>query len=500
MSFTTALLAVAASVAVLLVLIVRWKVHPFVAMAGVAVVLGLACGIPLVSGTTGGKTTDGLVAVLLTAMGKSVPHVLVLVGFGCIIGEIISRSGGGELLGRKLVEITGGRRAVLAVCLAGLLVGSTIFFDTAVILLAPVVIAVARQVHRNAAVLAVPMAVAVLAVHSVIPPHPGAVAVASALGADDGLLIAFGLATMLPGAALGCWCAYRTASRLEARGLLISPDDEDDPESSGAAAPRPGGSGGSGGSGATTALRPAPSLTTTDRPPATRQVPHLLGRLVVVLVLPVVLILVATLASVLWDSSALGVLHVLQFLGTAEVALPLTTVVAWLVLTPREQRRVTGMSEVGRVGLRPVGEIVLSTGGGIALGGVIAAAGVGPALVHGLQSAGLPLVAFGFLLSVLLRASLGTTTAAVTTVATLLAGSVDVSSMGAAHVALLAVGVCAGGVCLSHVNDAGFWVLSRYFTISEMTMLRTWTVGVTIMGVVCMALTTVLWFTVPMTA
>jgi GntP family gluconate:H+ symporter len=173
----------------------------------------------------------------------------------------------------------------------------------------------------------------------------------------------------------------------------------------------------------------------------------------------------------------------------------ITTVVAYLALLPRAERKATGLSEVGRTGLRPVGEIVLSTGGGVAFGGVIAAAGIGSTLVNQFEALHVPILLFGFLLTVVLRAALGTTTAAVTTVAALLANSVDLSQFGAVHVALLAVAICAGGVCLSHVNDAGFWVVSRYFGISEVTMLRTWTVGVTIMGVVAMAITTALWFT-----
>ena len=501
MSLTTALLAIAVSVVALLVLIVRLKVHPFVAMFGVAVTLGVVFGVPLVSRTVDGTTTEGIVAVMLTSMGKSIPHILILVGLGCVIGEIIARSGGSELLGDKLLAITGQNRAVLAMVIAGLLVGSTLFFDIAVILLAPVVIAVARQAGRNAAVLAVPMAIAVLSVHAVVPPHPGAVAVAAGLGADSGLLILFGVGTMVPGALLGCWYAYRAATKLERRGLLLEPDVETPAPGGGSTGGSTGGQPSTGGTGGGVATATSTTTVTTlqaQTETAPERVPHVLGRLIAVLLLPVLLILVATLVGAATGGAYSPVLNTIRFIGIPEVALVITTVVAFATLVARPQRRLTGMSEIGRVGLKPVGEIVLSTGGGIAFGGMIAATGMGAVLVEGLQGANVPVVIFGFLLAVLLRASLGTTTAAVTTVATLLAGSIDTSSLGAVHVALLAVGICAGGVCLSHVNDAGFWVLSRYFTISEVTMLKTWTVGVTIMGVVCIALVSVLWYLLPM--
>lgn len=492
MPLIAALIAIVASIVVLLVLIVRMRIHPFIAMSVVAIVLGLIFQVPLVDVPGSDPLQPGIFTVLLTALNRSTAHILILVGLGCIIGEIIARSGGSEVLGQKLLRLTGPRRGVLAMALAGLLVGSTIFFDTAVILLAPVAIAVARQAGRHVAVMAVPMAVAVLAVHAIIPPHPGAVAVAVALGTDYGLLIALGMLCMLPGAALGCWWAYRRATRLEQRGVLVAEataGDSDAPSGgsvSGAASGRP----------ATNLTVPVRTATATQ----TDVVAGILPKLLTVLLLPVVLILVATLVSQFLPSVHNVVTDALRFIGVPEIALIITTIVAYFTLLSRTQRSVTGMTEVGRVGLRPVGEIVLSTGGGIAFGGIIAATGIGQSLVNALSAANMPIVIFGFLLALVLRATLGTTTAAVTTVATLLAGSIDLAAYGPLHVALLTVAICAGGVCLSHVNDAGFWVLSRYFTISELVMLQTWTVAVTIMGVVCGVLATTLWALIPLTS
>ncbi|PPG66931.1 hypothetical protein C5C23_11225 [Rathayibacter rathayi] len=475
-TFPLAVLSIVLSVVALLVLIVRLRIHPYIAMTSVAVVLGLAFGLPLIDGEF------GVLAVVDGVLGPSLAHILPLVGLGCIIGEIISRSGGGELLARVLLEKVGTQRGVLAVVLAGLLVGSTIFFDTAVILLAPVVLSIARRAGRPAAFFAVPMAIAVLAVHAILPPHPGAVAVASALGVDYGLLAVLGLATMLPGAAVGILWASRRLARIDARGGLPIPVEDPPTERTVAQPDTRAVSTLAGGS---TALATAPATAT-----------RLLPRLLVVLTLPVLLILFATLtALVAPQSTPLG--DVLRFLGTPVVALMITTVVAYVLLLPRSARGTGGLTEVGRVGLRPVGEIVLSTGGGVAFGGVIAASGIGGQLVERLQEAHLPLVVFGFVLAAVLRATLGTTTAAVTTVATLLATTVDTTAVDPTHIALLAVAVSAGGVCLSQVNDAGFWVLSRYFSIPERTMLSTWTVGVTVMGVVCATLTTVLWYLLP---
>ncbi|AJM76949.1 GntP family permease [Rathayibacter toxicus] len=481
MTFPIAVLSLVLSTAGLLLLIVRLRIHPYIAMTAVAIVLGLVFGLPLID------KERGVLTVIENAVGPSFAHIVPLIGLGCIIGEIISRSGGSELLGRILLTRLGPHRGVLAVVVAGLLVGSTIFFDIAVILLAPLAISLARQAGRNTAVFALPMAIAVLAVHAVLPPHPGAVAVASALGADYGLLSVLGLVTMLPGAALGCWWVSQRLHRINARGGLHTLEDVPPveritahPATAVVSSPT------SGEGGFTTAVPLAEGDIVTG----------LLPKLLSVLTLPIALIFLATVTSLVAPQGtpfADGV----HFVGTPVLALLITTVVAFFVLLPPSVRSRGGLTELGRVGLRPVGEIVLSTGGGVAFGGVIAASGIGGELVARMQEMHLPLVVFGFVLAASLRATLGTTTAAVTTVATLLATTIDVTAVDPVHVALLAVGVSAGGVCLSHVNDAGFWVLSRYFRISERTMLSTWTVGVTIMGVISAALTTVLWYLLP---
>jgi GntP family gluconate:H+ symporter len=221
------------------------------------------------------------------------------------------------------------------------------------------------------------------------------------------------------------------------------------------------------------------------------------GKLLFVLLLPIVLILIQTLAGSLHiGGPAQTVLDILAFLGTPWLALTITVFCAYaMLLTPRV-RRGESISFFGMQGMKPVGEILVSTGGGVAFGSIIGASGVGKQLLDTLADIHLPLVLFGFVLAAILRATLGTTTAAVTFVAVLLAQSFDTTSLNPSQIALLAVGVSAGGMCLSNFNDAGFWVLSRYFGISEQVMLKTWTAGVTIMGCVTAAIASLLWVAV----
>ena len=493
------------SIAVLFFMIVKLKIHPFITMTVVAVALALAMRMPLVD------PAKGIFAVMQPAMGTQLGHMVPLVALGCIIGEIIRRSGGSEVLGEKMLQRFGNGRGPLAMAMCGLLVGSTIFFDTAVILLAPVTIAVARQSKKSIIFFAVPMAIAVLGMHSIVPPHPGAVAIAAALNVNFGLLIIYGLAAMLPAVGIAYLYSQWVARKLTGNGTIdLDAAYDAGPTAATAlesATPAPATSGSQafdGGSGVqssptTTAVAtavataPAPSSTLTaleghERPAV--------GKLLFVLLLPIVLILISTLASAIHLAGpAQTVLDIISFIGTPWLALTITVFCAYLLLLTPGVRRGESISFFGMQGMKPVGEILVSTGGGVAFGSIIGS-GVGKQLLDTLAEIHLPLVLFAFVLAAILRATLGTTTAAVTFVAVLLAQSFDTMSLNPSQLALLAVGVSAGGMCLSNFNDAGFWVLSRYFGISEQVMLKTWTAGVTIMGCVTAAIASLLWLAV----
>ncbi|UZX04569.1 hypothetical protein F8G81_19640 [Arthrobacter sp. CDRTa11] len=490
------------SIVVLFFMIVKLKIHPFITMTVVAVGLALAMGVPLIDPKT------GIFAVMEPAMGKQLGHMVPLVALGCVIGEIIRRSGGSEVLGEKMLQRIGNKRGPLAMTMCGLLVGSTIFFDTAVILLAPVTIAVARQSKKSIIFFAIPMAIAVLGMHSIVPPHPGAVAIATALNVNFGLLIMYGLLAMLPGVAIAFLYSQWAARKLTANGTIDLDAAYDGGTAQGTeeSTEQPGTTPVSGTDGApsgsadttsgTTAIATAPARSTTLTALEGHERPAV-GKLLFVLLLPIVLILIQTLAgSFRIGGPAQTVLDILAFLGTPWLALTITVFCAYgLLLTPKV-RRGESISFFGMQGMKPVGEILVSTGGGVAFGSIIGASGVGKQLLDTLADIHLPLVLFGFVLAAILRATLGTTTAAVTFVAVLLAQSFDTTSLNPSQLALLAVGVSAGGMCLSNFNDAGFWVLSRYFGISEQVMLKTWTVGVTIMGCVTATIASLLWLAV----
>lgn len=143
--------------------------------------------------------------------------------------------------------------------------------------------------------------------------------------------------------------------------------------------------------------------------------------------------------------------------------------------------------------LGPVCSIILITGAGGMFGGVLRLSGIGDALSGSLADLGVPLVVQGFVIATLLRVAQGSATVALTTTAGLLAGPAAGAHLGELKTALLVVAIAAGASVLSHVNDSGFWLVSRFFGMDEKTTLRTWTVVATAVGLTGFVLTALLW-------
>lgn len=483
---------VVAAVLVLFVLIIKAKLDPFISLTVVSVAVGLAAGLPIIDKD---MTHPGIVTVMTTGLGAALGKIAALIALGAIFGEILRASGASNVLGERMLRLVGVKRGPLAMTLCGLVVGVTIFFDPAIILLSPLAIAVAKQSRKSLLFFAIPMAAAALSMHALLPPHPGPVAIAGVLGANYGLLILFGILCVLPGVAgaffYSQWIAKRLPSVVTEFGGVAT--EENGSLGAGTAATAAAGAGATG----TATLPPVTGSTATptgvmsqiersDRQPG-------LGRTLFVLLLPIVLILLQTATSKAPTTGSFGwLVTALQFIGQPWIALTISCLVAFGVLvlglggTREDFVKITG------AGLRPVGQIIMTSAGGAVFGSVIQASGIGPRLLSALHDTGLPIVIFAFLITALLRGTLGTTTAAVIAVATLIGPTVAAGHYNGPELALIAVAIAAGGMCLSHVNDTGFWVISRYFGIPVGSVVRSWSVAVTIMGVITGLIATII--------
>jgi GntP family gluconate:H+ symporter len=456
----TLLLIAAAAVALLLFLIMKLKLHAFVSLVLVSLLTAIVAGIPLVD----------VPVAMLTGFGGTLGAVALLVGFGVMLGRLLEITGGAQVLADTLVNRFGEKRAPFALGVAALLFGFPIFFDAGLVVFLPIILTVARRFGGSVLYYALPAAGAFAAMHALVPPHPGPVAAGEALGGDIGVVLLVGVPVAVISWYVG---AYLVSKVLGARFDVPLTDAlfghvEDGGEA--------GGGSGAGG----VATRTAPKF----------------GTVVGLLLLPLVLISCNTVVTTLVTTGALDEgttwVEVLQLLGNTPIALLITLLVAIVVLGTHG-RSMAETSEILDKALGPICSIILITGAGGMFGFVLRTSGIGEALTSSLEDLGLPLILQAFLIATALRVAQGSATVALTTTAGLIAAQASDAGLGDFKIALLVMAIAAGATVLSHVNDSGFWLVSRFFGMDEGTTLKTWTVMETTLGLCAFVLASVMW-------
>lgn len=170
--------------------------------------------------------------------------------------------------------------------------------------------------------------------------------------------------------------------------------------------------------------------------------------------------------------------------GNPVVALTIAVLLAVYLLGIRRGVPAAELSDLAARSLRPIGMILLVIGGGAFFGAVVSATGVGKALATTLSDAGLPVIVLAYLIACGLRLAQGSATVAIVTTGGIVAPLVHEHDYSDPHVALIAIAISAGSIIASHVNDGGFWIISRYFNMSVRDTLKTWTVLETILSAV----------------
>jgi GntP family gluconate:H+ symporter len=461
------------AIAILLFTIIKVKLEPFVALLLTGLGLALAAGLPVneIVGTAV-KSGDSL---LETGFGSILGHIAVIIGLGTVLGAILERSGGADVLTGKLLGVFGERGAPIAMGLLGLIFGIPVFFDIGIFVLAPLVYVAAKRGGKSLVLYAMPMLAGLSMTHAFLPPHPGPVAVGGLLEVSLGWLILMGFVCGIPGfiAAGIVWGTYiGKRIMVEVPPEFVVELDRDSDEDG--APPAPGGAG--------TAVKQTPAKT--DRTVTTT--PPSVGVIATIIAIPLVLILGATFGTQLLNEGSL-LLSVLTFFGTPAVALLIAVLVAFYILGVRRGASVQELSVLTGESLRPVGMLLLVVGAGAFFGKVIAATGIGDALADTMSAAGLPVIVLAYVISCGLRIAQGSATVAIVTTGGIVAPLVIEANYSQMAVALIAMAIAAGSIILSHVNDGGFWIIAKYFNLTVKQTLQTWTVLETVLSVVSFA-------------
>ncbi|MGV8883886.1 MAG: GntP family permease [Rhodoglobus sp.] len=438
------LLIAAGAIALLLVLIIAARVHAFLALIVVSLVTAIATGIP----------ANQIIPTLTAGFGGTLASVALLVGLGAMLGRMLETSGGAQVLTDALIRRFGEKRAPLALAIASLMMGFPIFFDAGLVVMLPIIFTVARRLGGSLLTYAFPAAVAFSVMHIFVPPHPGPVAATGLLGADVGLVLIFGLLIAIPtwyivGYKFGTW----TGKRFDIAIPDILFGKVDDPNAG--------------------EFKSTPKL----------------GTIIFLLVLPIGLIFLNTGLNALATAGVVSldnpVVQALRLLGETPVALLITVFLGMWLLGWKADKRRSLVETIVDSALGPVCSIILITGAGGMFGGVLRASGIGASIADSLDALGLPLIVAGFVIAAIVRVAQGSATVALTTAAALVQPVVQAdTSLNPVELAALVLALASGSVFAGHVNDSGFWLVSRFFGMDTQTTLRTWTVGQALIAVI----------------
>ena len=429
---TRLLLYALGAVIALIVLIARFKLHPFVALVAVSLGMGVAAGMPLVAAVT--SFQDGV--------GNALGFIAIVVGLGTMLGKMMAESGAATRIATTLIDLFGERRVHWAIMVVAFIVGIPVFFQVGFVLLIPLVFTIARRTGMSLIKIGIPLVAGLSVVHGMLPPHPAAMLAVGAYHADVGRTILYGLLVGLPTAALGgpifaAWIAPR----------IVLPAENP------MAAQLEGGS-----------VQEMPGF----------------GISLFTVLIPVILMLLASAADVTLDSAS-PVRSGLHFVGHPIVALLLALLFSfWSLGRPRHFTREEVMKFCNDC-LGPTATILLVIGAGGGFNQVLVQSGVGRAIADmAIGSHASPLV-LAWIVAALIRVATGSATVAMTTAAGIVA-PIAAATPGT-HVELLVLATGAGSLVLSHVNDSGFWLIKEFFNMTVPQTLKTWTVAETIIGV-----------------
>ena len=441
------LLYAALAVIALVVLIARYKLHPFVALITVSLALGIVAGMPF----------GAVVKAFQDGVGTVLGFIAIVVALGTMLGKMMAESGAAERIATTLIARFGESRVHWAIMVVAFIVGIPVFFQVGFVLLIPLVFTIARRSGLSLIKIGIPLVAGLSVVHGMMPPHPAAMLAVVAYKADTGRTIAYAILVGLPTAALAgpifaSWIAPRIAL----------------PAENPVAAQFIGGRGGTGG----TAVQ-MPSF----------------GISLFTVLLPVILMLFASAADVALDVAS-PVRAVFDFVGGPIVALLLALLFSFWSLGYRQHFSRDQILKFANDCLAPTATILLVIGAGGGFNRVLIESGVGKAIADvALGSQASPLL-LAWTVAALIRVATGSATVAMTTSAGIVA-PIAAATPGT-HAELLVLATGAGSLVLSHVNDAGFWLIKEFFNMTVQQTLKTWTVAETIIGVAGLGFTLLL--------
>ena len=454
-------IAFVVAIVLMIVAISKWKIHPFLSIMAISLILGLVAGIPLINETLAdGTIRQGIAGVIGTGFSGTFTSIGIVIILGALIGNILEATGAAFKLADVVVSVVGAKRPTLAIMLMGWVVSIPVFCDSGFVILNPIRKAMVRKTGASSVAMTVALSAGLYASHVFVPPTPGPIAAANTLyegvGMPVNMLLVMGLGVLVSIPAL--IGAYIYASYI---GKKVKSDEDNAEvvqsyeELKAAYGKIPGG-----------LLSFAP------------------------IVVPILLMALGSISAM---AGFTGFIHqLLTFLGTPIIALAVGTIFGVFLLM--DTKALDKFYEITNDTLKVTGPILFVTAAGGVLGKVIAESGMVDYITQNatmLQAIG---IFFPFLLSAILKTAQGSSTVALTTTAGIMAPLMGVLRLDtSALVALSVMAIGAGAMTVSHANDSYFWVVTNFGGLTPEKGYRTQTAATLIEGLCAMVGVFILW-------
>jgi gluconate transporter len=428
---TRLVIAAIIGLALLLVLIIKFKVHAMLSILIGAIAIGLIAGMPF----------EEIVTAVDDGIGNTLKGIALLVGLGSMFGAILEASGGAQTLAVTMVKKFGDEKAAWALGITGLVISIPVFFDAGLIILIPLAFSLAKRTKKSSLFYAIPLLAGLAVGHAFIPPTPGPVLVATMLNVELGWVILVGVccgffAMIVAGPVWGAVCGKKFYA-------------------------------------------PVPDQIANQKDIDESKLPSF-ASVVTIIMIPLVLIILKSVAGVV--PALAGVAPLFNFLGQPFAALLIATLAAMFILGTRHGYTMPELEKILTKSLEPTGLILLVTACGGVLRYILQYSGLGEIIGNAVASINLPIVVVAFLVAALVRICVGSATVAMTMAAGIVAAMPEIASLSPMYLACVVAAVAGGATVCSHFNDSGFWLVRSLIGLDEKTTLKTWTIMETLVG------------------
>lgn len=424
------LLIVLLGVALLIFMIIKLKLNTFVSLVVTAFLIALMLQIPIAKIPT----------TIETGIGGQLGHLAVIFGFGSMLGQLVSDSGGGYRIATTLIQKFGRRWIQVAVILASFIIGLTLFFEVGLVVVLPIIFIIAREMDMPLMYLGVPMAATLNVTHAFLPPHPAPTAITDILGANLGHVLLLGIIAAIPtiivAGPLYNYFLHKLYPKVYRKNLDI-------------------------------AVLGEYKEFELDETPG-------FGISVLTAMLPVILIAVATICSFILPKGN-PVNEFIQFVGAPDAAMLISLLFAVVTMGLMRNKKMEEISNSMVTSVKQIAMMLLIIGGGGAFKQVLVDGGISKYVSDLFAHTSLSPIVAAWLITAILRIALGSSTVSAMTAAGLIAPMAHQFGANSSMAALMVLAVGAGSVFGGHVNDAGFWMIKEYFGLSLKENFIAWT-------------------------